>query len=115
MYWGHLKICYTQGIKGSWGGAGAFPSCHRPKGRIHPGQVASPSQGSPVSLKLLKFYKTLKSRCYQGTPLQRLPRYTWKFSVILLFQFQITFSLMSSFITYYIEYLGFHKIFKSSF
>ena len=27
------------------GGAGAHPSSHRAKGRVHPGQVASPSQG----------------------------------------------------------------------
>ena len=27
------------------GGAGAYPSGHRVKGGVHPGQVASPSQG----------------------------------------------------------------------
>uniref|UniRef100_A0A669DAA6 Metalloendopeptidase n=1 Tax=Oreochromis niloticus TaxID=8128 RepID=A0A669DAA6_ORENI len=27
------------------GGAGAYPSCHRARGRVHPGQVASLSQG----------------------------------------------------------------------
>ena len=27
------------------GGAGAYPSGHRAKGGVHPGQVASPSQG----------------------------------------------------------------------
>ena len=27
------------------GGAGAYPSVHRAKGGVHPGQVASPSQG----------------------------------------------------------------------
>jgi len=27
------------------GGAGAYPSSHRGKGGVHPGQVASPSQG----------------------------------------------------------------------
>ena len=27
------------------GGAGAYPSCHWVRGRVHPGQVASPSQG----------------------------------------------------------------------
>uniref|UniRef100_A0AAR2KAM0 Casein kinase substrate phosphoprotein PP28 domain-containing protein n=1 Tax=Pygocentrus nattereri TaxID=42514 RepID=A0AAR2KAM0_PYGNA len=31
--------------KGSRGGAGAYPSSLRAEGRIHPGQVASPSQG----------------------------------------------------------------------
>ncbi|KAL7840803.1 hypothetical protein AOLI_G00261260 [Acnodon oligacanthus] len=30
------------------GGAGAYPSGHQAEGRIHPGQVASPSQQSAV-------------------------------------------------------------------
>ncbi|KAL6484452.1 hypothetical protein MHYP_G00064970 [Metynnis hypsauchen] len=36
--------------EGSRGGAGAYPSCHRAKGRIHPGQVASP-EGFEVNHK----------------------------------------------------------------
>jgi len=30
---------------GSWGGAGAYPSSQWARGGVHPGQVASPSQG----------------------------------------------------------------------
>ena len=33
-------------IQGCWGGGvGAYPSCYWARGRVHPGQVVSPSQG----------------------------------------------------------------------
>ena len=42
----HPSIFYTRLISRSGrGGAGAYPSCHWAKGGVHPGQVASPSQG----------------------------------------------------------------------
>ena len=42
----HTSIFYTCLIRRSGrGGAGAYPSCHRGRGGVHPGQVASPSQG----------------------------------------------------------------------
>jgi len=42
----HPSIFYTRLIRwsGRWG-AGAYPSSHRAKGGVHPGQVACPSQG----------------------------------------------------------------------
>ena len=40
------SIFYTRLIRRSGrGGAGAYPSSHRARGGVHPGQVASPSQG----------------------------------------------------------------------
>ena len=42
----HPSIFYTRLIRQSGRrGAGAYPSGHRARGRVHPGQVASPSQG----------------------------------------------------------------------
>ena len=42
----HPFIFYTRLIRRSGrGGAGVYPSCHRARGGVHPGQVASPSQG----------------------------------------------------------------------
>ena len=42
----HPSIFYTRLIRPSGrGGAGAYPSGHRARGGVHPGQVASPSQG----------------------------------------------------------------------
>ena len=42
----HPSIFYTRLIRRSGReGAGAYPSGHRARGGIHPGQVASPSQG----------------------------------------------------------------------
>ena len=41
-----INIFYTRLIRRSGrGGAGAYPSGHRARGEVHPGQVASPSQG----------------------------------------------------------------------
>ena len=39
----HPSIFYTGLIQ--FGVAGAYPSCHWARGRVHPGQVSSPSQG----------------------------------------------------------------------
>jgi len=42
----HPSIFYTRLIRRSGRrGAGAYPSGHRARGGVHPGQVASPSQG----------------------------------------------------------------------
>jgi len=42
----HPSIFYTRLIRRSGrGGAGTYPSGHRARGGVHPGQVASPSQG----------------------------------------------------------------------
>ena len=42
----HPSIFYTRLIcQSGRGGAGAYPSGHRARGGVHPGQVASPSQG----------------------------------------------------------------------
>jgi len=35
------------------GGAGAYPSGHRARGGVHPGQVASPSQGHTETVRTL--------------------------------------------------------------
>ena len=46
----HSSIFYTHLIRRSGhGGAGAYPSGHRARGRVQPGQVASPSQGHTIT------------------------------------------------------------------
>ena len=42
----HTHLCVSFWVTG---GAEGYPSGHWPEGRIHPGQVASPSQGTAVN------------------------------------------------------------------
>ena len=45
---------------GSPGGAGANPGCHWARGRVHPGQVTSPSHGSHIETNKTKKFRVSK-------------------------------------------------------
>ena len=51
-------------------GAGAYPSGHRARGGVHPGQVASPSQGDTETNNQTRSHSLLRKKFYE-TPINR--------------------------------------------
>ena len=72
----HPSIFYTRLIRQSGrGGAGAYPSGHRARGGVHPGQVASPSQGPTETNEINNHTRSHEENIQ--TPHRKAPAGSW--------------------------------------
>ena len=73
----HPSIFYTRLIRRSGrGGAGVYPSSHRARGGVHPGQVASPSQGHNPRNTLFPKYNVQETFLTVKTPCKPKSRHS---------------------------------------